>query len=225
MKKSLFAFTLLIAISLGSLYPKVEAAKTVTFKTVINPGTLLTDIRDQFGQTIANPTLFMGKVTNSYDCRTEQNGLNASLGNQFQRIYVDNPMAAFDGWSLTIAAEDGPEALWAGSDSASFDYNDNGGEGCFDSDADGEAGELSIDPSHSSIRSDCQVCSTSHIFVGSSGPRSFSNYQAITLLRATGDSDDLGSWYMTDVDVYQSIPPEQVGDSYELEMVLTATAT
>jgi len=204
---------------------QAEAAKTVTLKAVINPGTLLTDIRDHLGRSIPRPALNLGKVVNSIDCRTEQQGLNGTLGSSMQRIYVDNPKAAFDGWTLTMAAENGVSANWTGTDQARFDYNDHGGQGCTDADNDGAAGLLKIDPSNARLRSDCLECTTDHVHIEKNGPQSFADSPSVTLLRANSDSDDIGSWYITDIEVNQTIPPAQDGDSYELDMILTATAT
>lgn len=114
MKKALALFV--VSFSLGILLtrPHAEAAKTVTFQAVINQGVLLADIRDQQGQTIPNPALDLGRVVNSFECRTTEHALSGALGSQTQRIYVDNPRAAFDGWTLTIATEAGTEATWSG---------------------------------------------------------------------------------------------------------------
>jgi len=225
MKKALFLFILCFSLVLPFFRSSANAAKTVTLTSVITQGVLLTDIRDQLGRTIINPILDFGRVINSFDCRYTDDALNASLGSDNERIYVDNPKAAYDGWTLTIAAAEGKTATWYGNDGATFDFNDSGGYGCFDEDSDGVAGLLEIDPSKAKLVSDCLECTTDHLFLGANGPRNFSDTDSITLLRATSDSDFLGSWFMTNVGVTQTIPPEQDGDTYELDMVLTATAT
>lgn len=202
-----------------------QAQKTVTFTTTINPGVLLADIRNPFGQSINNPTLDFGKIINSYDCRTNNTALSAVLGTDEQRIYVDNPKAAFDGWTLTIAAANGASSKWLGVTGAQFDYNDSSGEGCFDGDGDGNGGLMSINSEHAYFNSDCKYCDTKNVFLGSTGTENFSESEQITILRANDQSDIQGSWYITDLEILQTVPAEQDGDTYSIEMVLTATAS
>lgn len=223
MKKSLLLCVVIGAFIFSlAVNAHVSASNRVTLRSVINDGVLLTDIRDQFGSTIAQPLLNFGRITNSFECRSTDGALTASLGSDTQRIYVDNPKAAFDGWNLTIAAASGVNATWSGPDGNTLDYND---DQCSDLDGDGAAGQLTFDASVADINSDCQECDTDNIVLGTSSAKSFSESSSITLLRATSDSDELGRWYLTNIDVRQTVPPEQEGDTYEIDMVLTATAT
>lgn len=205
-----------------------SAAKTVTFTSNISAGVLLADIRNQFGQSIANPTLDFGTITNSYNCRTGSTSLSAKLGSDSSRIYVDNPKAAYDGWTLTLSPKYGTTSAWSSSDSVDkFDYNDAGtnGTGCDDGDGDGVGGVLSVNSSNASLNSDCKQCTTNNVMIGSANEESFDSNSHITLLRANDQADFLGSWYMTGIDVKQTVPAEQGGGAYSIEMVLTATAS
>jgi len=204
-----------------------SAQKTVRFTAVINPGALLADIRNEYGQTIANPTLDLGRIVNSMKCRYSSTAITGTFGDNSKRIYVDNPKAAFDGWTLTIASEAGSTARWSSGDNYHFDYNDIGydGNGCTDSDSDGYGGLLSIDPGNAKLDSDCRDCSTQNILLGSKTPKSFAESSNITLLRANDQSDVAGSWYLTGVQVEQTIPAAQDGGSYSIDLVLTATAS
>lgn len=182
---------------------------------------LLTDIRTAAGQSINDPVLNLGKVVNVPGCRVA--GLSGTLGTGDQRIYVSNPEAAFDGWTLSISPEQGLSAKWQGI-KANFDFNDSGDSGCQDTDGDGLAGLMKIDASGAQIQTDCLSCNPAYVTVGHASQQDFSTAESITLMNASGDASDLGRWYVTGIDVEQSIPPEQVGDVYQIEMVLTATA-
>jgi hypothetical protein len=215
-------FTLAVLFSGFSVVTQTQAQPVVTFTATINPGTLLTDVRNALGEQIPNPRVPLGKVVNAIDCRSS--GLTGTLGNDSQRLYVYNPKAAFDGWTLTIAPAAGPDAQWEGEESA-FDFNDPGLDGCIDTDNDGVAGLLSIDPSTTTIAADCLACTTENLSLGHTQALSFAERDSITLLKANSLADELGRWYITGIDVTQSIPPAQDGDTYEIDMVLTATAT
>ena len=226
MKKLVFVLVLILAVAgFSQLKAEAQTQRVVRFKSSINPGALLTDVRDQFGKSILEPILGFGVINNSVKCQNNSNSMSQVLGSDSQRIYVDNPKAAYDGWTLTIAPEDGLNAKWQSQDSSEFDYNDGAEGGCIDSDNDGSAGLMAIDPSNAKINSDCLECSKNHITVGSVEKQSFSEHQSVTLLKANGQADELGSWYMTGIDVEQTIPPGQEGGNYIIDMVLTATAT
>lgn len=204
---------------------KVVAQKTVTFTAAINPGLLLTDIRDQLGRSILDPVVNLGRLSHSTDCRANSESLFGELGEDSQRVYVDNPGAAYGGWTLTLSPIESDDAVWRGQDGSQFDYNDAGQGGCIDTDDDGVAGLLSIDPSGAVINTDCLYCSTTDILRGTANESSFGEDQSITLLRANDNSDELGRWYMTGIKLRQTVPAGQEGDNYELDLVLTATAT
>lgn len=212
----------LLFVAIGGTY-SVQAQTTVLFTATITPGTLLTDIRDANGQTVLNPTVDFGEVINSVDCRNGE-GLSATLGLEEQRIYVDNARAAFDGWTLTISPKDGVAARWQANNGTAFDINDTGQGGCSDSDGDQLGGLMSFDTTQAQVSADCLECVSDEIFIDSQHSN-LAESPSITLLRANQDSDELGSWYLKDVLVEQTIPEGQEGQTYFVEMVLTATAT
>lgn len=209
----------------GSRLGHAQTMRTIEFRATINPGALLTDIRDENGRSILQPVLDLGGVINSVQCRANENSLKGTLGSDSQRIYVDNPKAAFDGWTLSISPASGKEAKWEGREGYYFDYNDSGMDGCIDDDNDGHAGLLRVNPSQAEVKSDCLECSNNEISVGSLNEQSFGESDSITLLKASKSSDELGSWYLTGVEVNQSVPAGQEGDQYKLDLVLTAAAT
>ena len=115
---------------MGDGFVSAQSQRTIQFTSTINPGALLTDIRDENGRSIVKPALDLGKVRNSVDCRSGSSPLNGTLGVNELRIYVDNPRAAFDGWTLSISPVGGNQALWEGAGNNSFDFNDVGSGGC-----------------------------------------------------------------------------------------------
>lgn len=226
MKKTVFLSTTIVFL-LGIMIQIASAQKTVTFTATINPGALLTDVRNEFGQSVVNPNLDLGRVINSMKCRHGNSAISGVFGDNAERIYVDNPKAAFDGWTLTIAPKYGDATRWSSENDEYFDFNDAGfsGNGCTDGDNDGYGGLLSIDPSDARLASDCLNCSTKDIILGSNSSKSFAEADNITLLRANDQSDTVGSWYLTGIKINQTIPSAQDGGSYSLEMILTATAS
>lgn len=226
MQKRLLVLAILLSLLIGGGSAYAQTQRTVRFSATINPGALLADVRDNFGRSILDPVIRLGDSVNanSVQCRSSETPLSATLGSDRQRIYVDNPKAAFDGWSLTLAPVDGSAAKWRGENGYVFDHNDSQNQGCSDGDNDGVAGLMLVDPSNARIRSDCLECSTDYLSVGSDSAQSFADNRAVTLVQASENSSNVGSWYLTDVDVRQTIPAGQEGDAYVIEMVLTATA-
>lgn len=226
MKKISLLLVVVAFLALGAINA-VQAQKTVTFTTSIAQGTLIANIRNASGLNVSSPNLHLGDVINTSNCRYSGSSLKESLGDDSQRLFVDNPNAATNGWTLTLASENGNGSLWNGAEGNKFDFNDSGssGLGCTDSDSDGFGGELMVDVSSADINTHCISCSNNYVSRGSSTVESFANSPSITLMSATNQADTLGSWYMTDVDVIQTVPAGQEGDDYSIEFTLTATAS
>lgn len=226
MKRAIVVIAL-VALFSGVFFRAAKAQKSVTFSATINPGVLITDIRDKFGLSIPNPNVDLGKVINSRSCRYGNDALSAAFGTEIQRIYVDNPKAALDGWSLTMAPVIKPQSTgWHGQKGEFLDYDDYGhdGLGCSDSDGDGAGGLLSVDSSKAQLRTDCQTCTPSNMFIGS-GSQTFSDSSSLTLIKANSQSDYVGSWYVTGIKINQTVPALQPGDEYSIQFSLTVTAT
>lgn len=200
-----------------------RAANTPNLTQTINAGTLTTDIRDASRVAVASPTFAMTTPNFSFSCQNS----TGTVGSNTQRIYLDNPDAADNGWTVAIAATGGATALWQnGGSTQNFDFNDSGTAGCADTgDADTRAGQLTVNAAAGTITTDCTSCSTTNITKGSSTAFNQGTTDSITLLNAAAASDDVGRWYLTGVGVSQTIPAEQPVDNYTINLTVTATAS
>jgi hypothetical protein len=220
---------LILAIGTAGLISISLASSNSSFGQTINAGTLSTDIQDATRITVPSPSISMSAKSVSFDCYEGATASTGTFGSNAQRIYVSNPNAANNGWTLTMAAQSGATATWAnGGATQKFDFNDAGGSpvGCGDgADADSLSGQMTIDPSVGTLTADCANCTTGNISKGSSAAFVEGTTNSITLLNAAAASNDIGRWYLTGVSVSQTIPAEQTADSYTINMSLTVAAT
>lgn len=208
--------------ALSAPFSSVLASDTSNFQQVINPGTLSTDIVDGSYNPVTNPVVAMTTTTFSFDCQT----VTGTFGTSGEKIYVVNPDAADNGWTLTIAAS-AVSSVWTGA-AASYDFNDPTGSGCTDGvDADSFGGQMTVNASVGTLSAgECATCTTANISKGSSSAFVSGTTDNITVLNAAAGSDDIGDWTLTGVGVSQSIPAEQAaGSDYAIDMILTVTAS
>lgn len=207
----------------------VMAAPNADFSQTINAGTLTTDVLDSSRNAVASPSVSMSAKNFSFDCQAGGDASTGTFGTNSERIYVINPSAANDGWTLTVAATDGATARWANVGNTSFiDFNDPTGStaGCSDgADTDSTAGQMTVDASAGTLTADCTSCSTTNITKGSSAGFSEGVTDSITLLNAASTSDDVWRGYLTGVSASQTIPAETPADTYNLDLTLTVTAS
>ncbi len=229
--KNNISFVALIVTLIFLLSFSVSAANTPTLNQTINSGTLATDILDNNRSPVALQSVAFSAKTFSFDCQYGVNASTGVLGTNTQRLYVINPDAADGGWTLSLAATSGAAALWQNTGSTqNYDFNDPTGTnpGCSDgagADVDNRPGQLTVNPSASSIVTDCQNCTDSNVTKGSStGFDQIGAVDSVTLLNAAAGSDDIWRGYLTDVGLSQTIPAEQPADSYSLQMTLTVGA-
>lgn len=204
------------------------AANTPTLNQAINAGTLFTDILDSGRVTVGIPAVAFGAKTFSFDCQYGGSASTGTLGTNNERLYVVNPDAADIGWTLTIAATSGATTLWQnGGASQNYDFNDPAGAnpGCTDGgDADSRPGQLSIDPSASTINLDCASCTSTGVTKGSASAFNQGTTDSVTIATASAASDDIWRGYFTGVALSQTIPAEQPADSYSVNMTVTITS-
>lgn len=214
---------LVVAVALNA-----SAASTPTLNQTINPGTLSTDVLDASRAAVASPAAAFTAKTFSFECQYGGSASTSTLGSNTERVYVINPNAANNGWALSIAATGGATALWQNSGSSqNYDFNDPTGTnpGCNDgADTDNRPGQLTINPSASTINLDCMTCTSSNISKGSSTAFNQGTVDSVTLLTAAIASDDIWRGYLTDVALSQTIPAEQPADSYSMNMTVTVVA-
>lgn len=200
----------------------IFAADTSNFTQTINAGTLAVDITDSSYVTVGSPSVAMSAATFSFGCQT----VTGTFGTSSQQIYIQNPDAADNGWTVSVAAS-GATDVWdsAGTD---FDFNDPSGSGCTDGgDADSVGGQLTVDPSGATLAAgQCDSCNTTNVTLGSSGAFSEGVTDSITIVTGAAGSSDVGDWYIRDVDLSQKIPAEQpAAADYDINMVLSIVAS
>ena len=225
MKHKLVAmFSVLVLGFSGTAY----AASNSDFTQTINAGVLLTDILDASRVSVASPSVAMSAVTTSFDCQYVGSGASTgTFGSNTERVYVSNPAAANNGWTLSVAATAGATATWDDGGTNSFDFNDPTGTnaGCTDgADTDALGGQLGLDPNAGTITTDCQSCSSTGVTKGSAASFDEGTTDSITLINAASGSDDVWRGYLTDAGVDQTIPAETPAANYSINLTLTSVA-
>ncbi len=186
----------------------IALADTSQFGQTISGGTLATFIGDASGVVVGSPSV-------SFTAKTISNAVQTSTGtygSNTQRIYVDNPGGADNGWTLALAATSGPTGTWtSGSDTYPFNAASSG------------LGQLTVDATPGTITA--EVGTTTGITKGS--PSTFSgglNTPANLLTAATG-ADNINRVYLTGVSASQTIPASTPAGSYTINFTQTVTAT
>lgn len=224
MKRKLVLIALAVVLSATGA-SRVFAAATPTLNQTINAGTLATDILDASRASVASPSATLTAKSFAFDCYSGGGASTGTLGTDSERIYVINPDAADNGWTLTIAATGGATTTWA-SGGNNFDFNDGGGSGCTDGvDADSSGGQLTINANAGTLTADCASCATTNVTKGSSTAFVQGTTDSVTLLTAAAGSDDIWRGYLTGVALSQTIPAEQATGAYTLGMTITVTAS
>jgi len=196
------------------------ASPTSTFNQTINAGTLSVDIVDGSYVSVGSPSVSMSNATFSMNCQAS----TGTFGTATQQIYIENPDAADNGWTVTLAASS-PTDVWdsAGTD---FDFNDGAGApaGCSDGgDTDSLAGQMTVNPSVGTLSTgQCSGCTTNNITKGSQSSYAEGVTDSITILTGAAASDDIGDWTLQGVSISQQIPSEQPAASdYSINLILT----
>lgn len=216
------AMSLLVATGIPAL---VWAADNTQLSQTIAAGTLVTEIRDETGASVANPSVPFSSVAYPFECLTGAPAPDGILGTNTERLYVDNPGAANAGWNLNVAATAGETATWLeGTTLEEYDYNDATTTGCDDgADTDTFAGQLSIDPSGAAMNAE-GIATTTGLSQGSPAAFEEGVVPSINLIAAAAGSDDYGRWYFTDIDLTQTIPQEQAAGTYTLGLTIDVVA-
>lgn len=191
------------------------------YPVVTTPGgTLTVDVVNSSGVPVASPSRPMTTTGFGFECQTT----TGQIGVGQQRVRVDNGTGNAE-WNLTIAATGGPTDTWdAGAND--YDFNDPGGSpaGCGDGgDTDGLAGQLEFDLSAINI-TEQSGCSENGLTSGSSVGFEEGVTDSVTLMTAGSTADTGCYWDFRNMDVSQQIPPEQINDSYSINLTITVTA-
>lgn len=184
-----------------AVYAATDAGSELTQE--ITSGTLSTSIRDASDAAVASPSFAMDPVTVS----TSQQSTNGVFGTSTQRIAVDNPSAADNGWTLALNATT-PGSDWTDG-SNTYNYNDSAANG-----------RLTVDPSTGTL-TPLQGTATG-IALGSSS--NFTGTTPITIVTASAGSDNIWNGYVTGIDLTQTIPASQPSGNYSIDMTQTVAA-
>lgn len=216
-------YSLLIALISGTA---VFAAPNSTLTQTITAGVLSTDILDAARTPVAAPAVGMTSKPFAFDCQTGANASSGTLGTNTERLYLTNPSAANNGWTLTLAATAGATTTWSNAGATrKIDFNDATTGGCSDgADTDTSSGQMTLDPSVGTLTTDCTACTATGVTKGASSSFAEGTLDSLTLLSAAASSDDVWRGYLTGASVRQVIPGETQADSYTINLTLTATA-
>jgi len=220
LKKTLLAGFVFIFIASGTSL--VLAADTSNFQQTITAGTLEVDITDSSYVTVGSPSVTLGSTAFSFSCQTT----TGTFGTTSQQIYIVNPDAADNGFTVSLAGS-AATAVWdsAGTD---FDFNDPTTAGCTDGvDADSVGGQMTVDPSGATLSAGaCASCVTTNVTLGASDSFEQGTTDSITLVTAAAGANDVGDWYVRDIDISQTIPSEQpAAADYDINMTLSIVAS
>jgi hypothetical protein len=196
-----------VAAAVFAATPAVYAATTATstLSQSITAGTLSTDVRDGSNVVVGSPSFSMA----SRNVSTSQQSTTGTFGTASQRISVDNPGGANNGFSLTLNATVPGTGVW--DDGASHTYAYNGSAA---------TGQMTVDPSASTWTA--LTGTTTSISKGTSS--TFSGSTAITLATTSAALEDIWNGYVTGVGLTQTIPANTPAGTYTISMTQTVTA-
>ena len=221
---NLAVFGLIGAMLVGGV---VFASDTSNFTQTITSGTLSVDIVDGSYVTVGSPSVAFGSLSFSFACRTGGSRASGSFGTSTQQIYVSNPDAADNGWTVTLAGS-ATTNVWdsAGTD---YDFNDPTSSGCGDGADAGDTvgGQMTVDPSGATLAAGaCASCTTTSVSLGSSDAFDEGSTDDITIVTGASGSDDIGDWTVQGVSILNTVPAEQPAASdYNIDMTLSIVAS
>lgn len=204
MKARLLTFVAVLVV-MGASAPAAHAALTAdsTLSQTITAGTISTDVRDGSNVLVGSPSFSMNSATLS----TSQQTVTGTFGTASQRISVDNPGGANNGWTLALNATTPGTGTWT-SGGNNYAYNGNA-----------TTGQLTVDPTAGTLTA--RSGTTTSITKGTSA--SFTGSSPITLLSAASGSDDIWNGYITGIGLSQAVPANQPAGTYTISMTQTLT--
>lgn len=208
-KKLKLSAVLIAAVAVVGGGSSAYAALTdsTNFTQQINAGVLSTFIGDATGTEVTTPNVVFPAKTVSNAVQTSA----GTYGTATERIYVDNPGGANNGWTISLAATGGPTAKWT---SGANNYAFNGTTSAL--------GQLTINATPGTITA--EVGTTTGITKGSTGTFSGGLNTPINILSAAAGSDDINRVYLTGVSASQTIPASTPAGTYTIDFTQTALA-
>lgn len=206
MNKKLAGVAMVVGVAAMLSAPSAYAALTATsvLSQTIDAGTASTDIRNASNVVLSNPTFSMTSVLLS----TSQQTATGIFGSNAQRITVDNPGGANNGWTLSLNATDPANDVWT-SGGNSYDFNA----------ASAAAGQLTVNPTAGTITA--VTGGDTGVTLGTIA--TFSSTSPVTLVNAADTSADIWNGYVTGINLSQTIPANQPQGTYTLPMTQTLT--
>lgn len=181
-------------------------------------GALSADIVDAGGTPVGAPTVAMSSASFSFNDQIS----TGIFGTSGQKIRVDNGTGTAT-WTLSLAADGGATSFWDGV-SSDYDFNDPTASAADGGDTDSLGGQMTVDPSSATISPE-GGCTLTNISAGSSGSFSEGVTNSLTVANAASGADTNCYWDITDVDISQTIPPEQASGNYSIDMTLSIIAS
>jgi hypothetical protein len=132
-----------------------------------------------------------------------------TFGDNQNRIYVENPGAANNGWTLTLNALQPGSGEWRSAGSDAYKYNANA-----------TTGQLTVNPSAGTITP--VIGSGTGVLKNTA--TAFSGSNPVRLMTASASADKVWAGYITGIGLTQAIPASQSAGTYTLPMVQTVTA-
>lgn len=206
MNKKTLGIAMSAAVAVTMVAPAAYAATTASsqLSQTITNGVLSTSVRDASNAVVATPSFSMGSVALS----TSQQTATGTFGSNTQRISVDNPGGANDGWTLSLNATTPGTGTWV-SGANSYAYNGTAA-----------AGQLTLNPLAGTLTS--TTGTNTGITLGASA--AFTGTSPVTIATAAAASDDVWNGYITGIGVSQTIPAAQAAGTYVLDMTQTIVA-
>lgn len=189
-----------------ALAPAAYAATTANSQLTqqINAGVLSTDIRDASNNVVASPSFSMSSLTVS----TLQQTVTGTLGTSSQRLSVNNPGGANNGWTLALNATTPGTGAWT-SGGNSYAYNGTAA-----------TGQLTVNPAVGTIT----PVSGGATGVTAGTSASFTSSTPITLMSASSSASQVWNGYITGIGLSQTVPAAQPSGTYSFSMTQTVTA-
>jgi hypothetical protein len=202
----LIAFAAVSVLVFGAA-PHAYAALTATstLSQSITNGTLSTDVRNGSNIVVGSPSFSMA----ARNVSTSQQSTTGTFGDAAQRISVDNPGGANNGFSITLNATTPGTGTWT---SGGNTYAYNG--------ASASLGQLTVDPQASTWTA--LVGTTTSITKGTAA--TFSGSTAISLATTSASLEDIWNGYVTGVGLTQTIPANTPAGTYTISMTQTVAA-
>jgi hypothetical protein len=179
---------------------------------------------DASGSPLPSASFALSTNTVSDTCQ----GSLGLLGTADQKLRVLNSTTN-PAWTLSIAATDGPTALWRNlGNTEQFDFNETSGDpaGCADGpDSDNKAGYFAFAPSSFGQITAKPGCNNTGITLGGTQQFAEGTTDSLTIATASGATQTGCYWDIGNILMGQFSPAYQPADSYYINMTITIVAS